>query len=232
MLFGFPGNVELNGSEVWIVDGTWMEGQCITAAISLCRSQPLPTKLFVNHVQLPFSVNGTAIIFNVTFSDSGELNLAPFAPSQWVYGSWSSDNSMFSGKAMVPSWVIKQLEARNTTYNISWSSDEAMTPWLSPGRLLLRLASDQATSIYNGNFTLSIDDQVVSLLPGYNERHLNGKLSGTATFGGFWADVTSFFKTKTTASIQLLCNPGVGFYVTGLVFDNVEVQMANVPYPC
>ena len=51
-------------------------------------------------------------------------------PSGFRGGAWS-------GTFTVPSAVIEQLKARNSSYPIPWHDNESAVPWLSPGRLLV-----------------------------------------------------------------------------------------------
>ena len=51
-------------------------------------------------------------------------------PSGFRGGAWS-------GSFTVPTPVMEQLKARNSSYPIPWHDNESAVPWLSPGRLLV-----------------------------------------------------------------------------------------------
>jgi hypothetical protein len=163
---------------------------------------------------------------------------AVFNQSQEVSGTWDATRSTFSGSFHVPSWVLSQLQARNTSYPIAWDENDLSASWLSPGRLLLFLEAAVSAEpvpglprVNQGSYTppttqasLTVGgSEAVATLKSYNCRGLHRE----NCFSGFYWDLTAF-KPDVTHTLELKLGGKVGAEVDlGLYFDNVEAELTD-----
>lgn len=168
----------------------------------------------------------------------------PFAQSQVLAGNWTftSTNGRFVADGwVVPPWVIAQLQQRNSTYPVKWTTDDLSASWLSPGRLLLFLEATSSPTVSPGlpneasnsalapstSVTATLDGAPIPTLVSYNCRGLRRP----QCFNGFYFDLTG---VQTGVPHHLTVEVGGGGLEAldlALVFDNVEPELTSAVGP-
>jgi hypothetical protein len=158
-------------------------------------------------------VNGVSVAFTAgsflgvpTVSIRGRWGDGPRFMRNQPISQISAAAGGWKGEFTVPAAVLAQLRARNQTWPLTYdldpnSTNDANTPWLGPGRLLIFL---KYRSLLNDtlNVSGSIDGAPLLMRKAYNTI-----VPSPTRFIGHWADVTGHVIPDQTQSLSLSLPP-------------------------
>ena len=216
VLYGATGHGSATASQITLTDVRGEPGTTAHLLVTLpAGAVPAPAVTTVNGVPVPTRVVApNRVALDVTFAGErfGKLQQVGTYDSAFVGGS-------FTGTFTVPQRIFDQLAARQRAWPIPWTTEDYLTTWLAPQRLLLFVQVAQPDDKWEARMT--IDGREVALHKAYSSvRHV------AHDFTGFYADVS-------------LLSAGVPHHVVvdlprlrpgqfqGLFFENVEPEYTN-----
>jgi hypothetical protein len=146
---------------------------------------------------------------------------ATFVHSQPVQG--MGYNATFAGGQLtgvvnVPAAVFAQLQARNASYAIDWTTDDDAIAWLNPSRLLLYVDVQFAVGP-GATIPATLNGNDIPVLPVWSCRSLQSAMC----FSGYWIDLTAAGvepDVEYTLQLTLPTMPAGAFQ--GVYYDNVD----------
>jgi hypothetical protein len=130
---------------------------------------------------------------------------------------------MVRGEFTIPKRVFDQLAARKRAWPIPWTTEDSLTTWLVPERLLLYAQFAEPNDEWN--VRLRIDGQSVEMRKAYTAVRVV-----PSTFVGFYADVSRLEPDRSHRfELEIpAVRPG---QFRGLFFENVEPEYTSVVRP-
>jgi len=170
------------------------------------------------------TVNGVSIAIAARHGDRVEIS-ARFGGSEFhqlqPVIAWDSTfkGGRITGTFTIPQRVFDQLRARRRAWPIPWTSEDYLTTWLVPERLLLYASFRQPDDSWNA--ALRLDGKAVELHKAYTAVRVV-----RSTFVGFYADVSSLEADRPYRVELELPALEYGQFV-GLYFENVEPEYVS-----
>ncbi|MEO8621230.1 MAG: hypothetical protein ABI625_09200, partial [bacterium] len=138
---------------------------------------------------------------------------------------WDSTFSggRLSGTFTIPRRIFDQLRARRRAWPIPWTSEDSLTTWLAPERLLLYASFRQPDDKWN--VALRLNGKAVEMHKAYTAVRVV-----RSTFVGFYADV-SLLEADRPYRVELELPPLERGQFLGLYFENVEPEYVTAIVP-
>jgi hypothetical protein len=214
VLFGAVGSVIVRGGALSI-NGVRGEMGAREDLLVVAPGAGAVTGVKVNGEPVSFArTPAGALAFPVSFA--GE----PFRHYQQV----GEDDPTFAGgrfaaRFSVPGRIFDQLAARRHAWPIPWTTEDYLTTWLAPERLLLFVQIAEPDPAWDAR--LVIDGQPVALRKAYSAVRTEPR-----TFVGFYADLSSIAPDREhTLELDLpRLRPGQW---QGVFFENVETELTG-----
>jgi len=217
MLFNATGHVALENGVLTVRD---VRGEVGTTAILLVAVPPgaRVSRASVNSVDVQPTRRGDVVELPVTFDGAkfGRLQAVTVGESTFTGGTVRGDFA-------IPKRVFEQLAARQRSWPIPWTSEDSLTTWLVPDRLLLYAQFAEPNDKWD--VRLRIDGVPVAMVKAYTAVRVV-----PSTFVGFYADV-SRLEPDRPHRLELevpAVRPG---QFRGLFFENVEPEYTSVVRP-
>jgi hypothetical protein len=218
MLFNAPGRASLANGVLDVRDVRGEAGTATTLLVAVPRGARV-ARANVNGVEVPLGPRrGDVVELPVRFDGTEFRRLQAAA-----IGDSTFSGGTLRGELTIPKRVFDQLAARKRAWPIPWTTDDSLTTWLLPERLLLY--AQFAEPDHKWDVRLRIDGQAVEMRKAYTAVRVV-----PSTFVGFYADVSRLepdrphrFELEIPA-----IKPG---QFRGLFFENVEPEYTTVIRP-
>ena len=217
VLAGALGKAALNGKRLELTGISGEVGTEQEIAVALPAGVSI-NALNVNGAKTAYRQEGATVTAKVRFAGQ------PFAARQQV-GTVEPGFAAASFKAQttVPARVMKQIEARKTSWPVDYTPEERAAVWLNSDRLLLYINIGELNDEKMSDPVLRIDEQVVPVKRAYTSVV---KSNPRNTFTGWYADLSSL-KPDAKHSVEVdlpKLDPG---QFLGLYFDTVEAEYTD-----
>jgi len=218
VLFNAPGRAAIAHGVLDVREVRGEVGSTDTLTIVVPRGSSV-SRARVNGVEMPIAARrGDVIELVVRFEG---MEFRRLQPALLVDSAFAGGR--LSGTFTVPKRIFDQLAARQRAWPIPWTSDDSLTTWLVPERLLLYAQFAEPNDKWD--VRLAIDGRPVELRKAYTAVRVV-----PSTFVGFYADLSRLepdrahrFELETPA-----LRPG---QFRGLFFENVEPEYTDVVRP-
>jgi hypothetical protein len=217
VLFNAPGHVALENGVLTVRDVRAEVGTTATLLVTV-PSGARVSRASVNSVDVQPTRRGDVVELPVTFDGAkfGRLQAVTVGESTFTGGTVRGDFA-------IPKRVFEQLAARQRSWPIPWTSEDSLTTWLVPDRLLLYAQFAEPNDKWD--VRLRIDGVPVAMVKAYTAVRVV-----PSTFVGFYADV-SRLEPDRPHRLELevpAVRPG---QFRGLFFENVEPEYTSVVRP-
>lgn len=168
------------------------------------------TNMTVNGQPVRYAQNGSYVSARVRFAGQA------FTRSEQIQLDIGRPDGDLTGTFIVPQRIFAQLAIRHTRWPIPWTSDDHISTWLVPERLLLFLQIAEPKDTMNP--TMTLDGQPLNIMKAYSSVRAH-----TPSLVGFYADLSHIepdMQHKITLRLPRLL-PG---QFRGVFFDNVEPE--------
>jgi hypothetical protein len=172
--------------------------------------------LTANGIPVKFRQSGNVIQAQIRFA--GEAFHA--AQGLWTYdGSFSGGTVKASFR--VPARIYDQLQARYRGWNVPYSEDDLIAPWLGSHRLLLFAQAAEPDD--SKDIGMTIDGKPIQVRKAYNNIYGNNKRN----YLGSYADVT-FLEPGVEHAIEVVIPGMPAGRFQGLFFENIEYETTRL----
>jgi hypothetical protein len=211
LLFGVAGAVRLQDKAVHIENARAEPGTSPTVQVALPPGREV-TSLRVNGREVSFSVAaGGLLSADLRFDGVRFRQYQPVGRYDPAFtgGEWS-------GTFTIPQRIFAQLEERRRAWPIPWTSEDSLSTWLVPERLLLFVQvaePDDSMAV-----EMRIDGAAVELKKAYSAVR-----AARRTFTGWYLDVSGL-EADREYRVELVLPPLRAGQFQGLFFENVEPE--------
>jgi hypothetical protein len=215
VVFNAPGHATIVNGVLDVRDVRGEVGTSTTLTVVVPRASTV-SRARVNGVEMPIRARrDDAIELAVRFDGAPFARLEPAA-----LGDSSFTGGRVSGTFTIPRRIFDQLAARRRAWPIPWTSEDSLTTWLVPERLLLYAQFADPSDKWDARLT--IDGRPVELRKAYTAVRVV-----PSTFVGFYADV-SRLEPDREHRFELETPALRAGQFRGLFFENVEPEYTTV----